>query len=49
LKRIRNGEENVRREIEIMRKLNHPNIVRIEDVIDDVENEKLYVQSMVLF
>lgn len=44
LKRIRNGEENVRREINIMQRLRHPNVLRLHEVLTDEDQEKLYVQ-----
>ena len=30
-------------EIAIMKKLKHPNLVRLHEVIDDKDNEKLYM------
>jgi calcium/calmodulin-dependent protein kinase kinase 2 len=35
--------DEVYREIEIMKKLNNPNIIKIYEVIDDPNSEKLYV------
>ncbi len=31
------------REIAIMKKLNHPNIIRLHEVIDDNEEDKIYM------
>ena len=39
---------NVMREIAIMKKLQHPNLVRLHEVIDDDENEKLYMGKKLL-
>ena len=33
----------VMRELEIMKRLSHPNIIQISEIIDDPENEKLYM------
>ena len=30
-------------EIAIMKKLQHPNLIRLHEVIDDKENDKLYM------
>lgn len=35
--------DEVYREIDIMSKLNNPNMIKIYEVIDDPEQEKLYV------
>ena len=35
--------QNVMREIAIMKKLDHPYLVRLHEVMDDEENEKLYM------
>ncbi len=34
--------ENIFREIAIMKKLNHPNLIKIFEVIDDPNNDRLY-------
>ena len=35
--------ENVLREIETMKKLNHQNLVKLHEIINDEEDEKLYI------
>lgn len=35
--------QNVLKEIAIMKKLNHPNVIQLHEVIDDVERDKLYM------
>lgn len=43
LKRIPNGEQNVQREIEILRRLRHPNVIQLVDVIHNEEKQKMYL------
>jgi [calcium/calmodulin-dependent protein kinase] kinase len=33
-------------EIAIMKKLQHPNLIRLHEVIDDDENDKLYMSKI---
>ena len=42
-KKPSNAFENIFREIAIMKKLNHPNVLQIHEVIDDPTNDKLYM------
>lgn len=39
----RTALEDVEREIAIMMKLNHPNVVNLIEVLDDQSNDKLYI------
>jgi len=43
LRRIPNGEANVAREIKLLRKLNHPNVIKLIEVISNDEKGKLYL------
>lgn len=43
LRRIPNGEQNVRREIQLLRKLKHRNVVELLDVLYNEEKEKMYL------
>lgn len=43
LKKIQGGEQNVRREIALLKRLRHKNIVELMDVIVDQEKQKFYV------
>ncbi|OTF84169.1 serine/threonine-protein kinase STK11-like protein [Euroglyphus maynei] len=43
LRKIPNGEQNVQREIQLLRKLNHENLVKLYDVIYDDVKEKMYI------
>lgn len=36
-------EEKIRREIAIMKKINHPNVVQLKEVLDDVNSRKIYL------
>ena len=37
--------QNVRREVALMKKLVHPNVVRLLEVIDDPQNDLLFMVS----
>lgn len=43
---IRNALQDVIREIAIMKKLRHTNVVRLHEVIDDDETDKLYMSKV---
>lgn len=42
LKRVQKSDD-VRKEVAILKKMKHPNVVRLYEVIDDPENEKLFL------
>lgn len=35
--------QNVAKEIAVMKKLDHPNVIRLHEVIDDEERDKIYM------
>jgi serine/threonine-protein kinase 11 len=43
LKKIKGGEENLKNEINIMRKLKHPNVIQLIEVIQKEEKQKIYI------
>lgn len=43
LRRIPNGEENVRREIQLLKLLKHKNLIRLVDVMYNEEKQKMYI------
>lgn len=43
LRRIPNGEQNVRREIKLLRKLRHKNVIELLDVLYNEEKQKMYL------
>lgn len=43
LKKIPNGEENVKRETKLMCKLNHRNVIKLVDILCNEEKQKLYI------
>lgn len=43
LRKIPNGEQNVQREIELLRRLNHKNVIKLIDTFYNEEKEKLYI------
>lgn len=38
--------QNVLKEIAIMKKLDHPNVIQLQEVIDDVDRDKLYMGTV---
>lgn len=43
LRKIPNGEENVRREMKLMRRLDHKNVIKLVDLIYNDEKQKIYI------
>ncbi len=43
LRRIKGGEDNLRNEINIMRKLKHTNVIQLIEVIQQEEKQKIYI------
>jgi len=43
LRRIPNGEQNVQREIQLLKRLTHPNVIKLYDVIYDDHKQKMYM------
>ncbi|KAL3268402.1 hypothetical protein HHI36_007518 [Cryptolaemus montrouzieri] len=43
LRRIPNGEQNVEREIKLLKRLNHKNVINLVDVICNEEKQKMYL------
>ena len=41
--KYRDALQNVLNEIAIMKKLDHPNVIRLHEVIDDEEKDKIYM------
>ena len=42
---VKNAFQDVMREIAIMKKLNHPNVIKLHEVLDDPEEDKLYLSK----
>ena len=40
---IKTGLDKIQGEIDQLKLLNHPNVVRLHEVIDDEEDDKLYI------
>lgn len=45
---VKSAYDNILREIKVMQYLDHPNIVKLIEVIDDEENDKLYMSRLIL-
>ncbi|XP_020901044.1 serine/threonine-protein kinase STK11 [Exaiptasia diaphana] len=43
LRRIPNGEQNVKREIQLLKRLHHNNVIKLYDVIYNEEKQKIYM------
>ncbi|XP_071800327.1 serine/threonine-protein kinase STK11-like [Asterias amurensis] len=43
LRRIPNGEQNVRREIQLLKRLKHKNVIELVDVLHSEEKQKMYI------
>jgi serine/threonine-protein kinase 11 len=43
LRKIPGGEQNVQREIDVFRRLNHSNVVKVVDIFRIEEKQKLYI------
>lgn len=43
LRKIPNGEQNVQREIKLLRQLNHKNVIRLVDVLYNDQKQKMYM------
>jgi [calcium/calmodulin-dependent protein kinase] kinase len=41
--KVKDALEDVMREIAIMKKLDHPNVIKLYEVIDDPETDKLFL------
>ena len=37
------------KEIAVMKKLDHPNVVRLHEVIDDEDKDRLYMGEFIIF
>ena len=53
MRRLRPGKisdafQEVLVEIAIMKKLNHPNVIKLYEVLDDPQNDKLYMGMIVI-
>ena len=46
IKKSENPLDKVYREIAIMKKLDHPNVVKLVEVVDDPEEDNLYMGEM---
>ncbi|XP_043910738.1 serine/threonine-protein kinase STK11 [Protopterus annectens] len=49
LRRIPNGEANVKKEIQLLRRLRHKNVIQLVDVLYNEEKQKIYPFSALIF
>ena len=47
--KVKDALEDVMREIAIMKKLDHPNVIKLYEVIDDPETDKLFLSLYIFF
>jgi len=45
---VKNAFQDLLREIAIMKKLNHPNVIKLYEVLDDPEEDKMYLSKQVV-
>lgn len=45
---VKNAFQDLLREIAIMKKLNHPNVIKLNEVIDDPEEDKIYLSTFLI-
>lgn len=45
---IKTGLDKIWREIELLKVLDHPNVVRLHEIIDDEEGDKLHLSKSML-
>ena len=38
--------ETIKKEIAVMKKLDHPNVIRLHEILDDEEKDKLYMGEL---
>ena len=49
LRKIPNGEENVRREIALLKSLKHKNVMQLIDVLTNEQKGKIYLVSFTMY
>jgi len=47
--KFKDAYDSVKREIAIMKKLDHPNVIKLYEVIENPDNDKLYMSTFSLF